>query len=212
MVQAVAVAGVRMPTRLPMRSSSSRPRPSGGDRVGQRDAVQRVVVVDLADRRTSTAACRASPCRSPGWRPARTACPFLWRDGEGTGVLAVLHVGGDGQDGLRRDGAAVHGQALDLTHDGGRRPTWRCRRRGRRRCRRSGSRLRCGSRRSGRHRRPRRTRTRGLQRFFRVLVVDRVDLGILDGGQGVGGDGQAGHAATGVRYTSLSCSAISMDS
>ena len=38
---------------------------------------------------------------------------------EGAGGLAVFHVGGDGQDGLGRDGVAVHRQTLDLAHDGG---------------------------------------------------------------------------------------------
>ena len=103
--------------------------------------------------------------------------------------------GGDGQDGLRRDGAAVHRQALDLTHDGGDDPLGDV----------------VGA-----------VVVVAVDRevafgavtddqvvigaldvlvlvafkVLRVLVVDRVDLGILDGGQGVGGDGQAGHAAT----------------
>ncbi len=38
---------------------------------------------------------------------------------EGTGVLAVLDVGGDRQDGLGRDGAAVDREPLDLAHDRG---------------------------------------------------------------------------------------------
>ena len=62
-----------------------------------------------------------SPCRSPGFaRSIRGALLVAGR--EGAGGLAVLHVGGDGQDGLGRDRSAVHRQALDLAHDGGDNP------------------------------------------------------------------------------------------
>ena len=114
---------------------------------------------------------------------------------EGAGGLAVLHVGGDGQDGLGRDGTTVHRQALDLAHDGGDDPLGDV----------------VGT-----------VIVVAVQRELAfgtvsddqivigafdvfvlvtqgglgILVVDRVDLGVLAGGQGVGCDRQAGHAAT----------------
>ena len=113
---------------------------------------------------------------------------------EGTGVLAVLDVGGDRQDGLGRDGAAVDREPLDLAHDRGDDPLGDV----------VGAvvvvavdrelalgavaddQVVVGA-----------LNVLVLVAFqgLRVLVVDRVDLGVLDGGEGVGGDGQTGHAA-----------------
>ena len=127
-----------------------------------------------------------------GARSVRGALGVAGR--EGTGVLAVLDVGGDRQDGLGRDGAAVDREPLDLAHDRGDDPLGDV----------VGAvvvvavdrelalgavaddQVVVGA-----------LNVLVLVAFqgLRVLVVDRVDLGVLDGGEGVGGDGQTGHAA-----------------
>ena len=114
---------------------------------------------------------------------------------EGAGGLAVFHVGGDGQDGLGRDRSAVHRQALDLAHDGGDNPLGDL----------VGAIIIVAV---------QRELTLGAvaddqivigafdvlvlmaRSGLGVLVVDRVDLGVLACGQGVGCDGQAGHTTT----------------
>ena len=193
-VQAVAVARVQDADQVGDSLILVATQAVGGDRVGQRDAVQRVVVVDLADRehRRQHAVGIHAVLRVRA-RGVRGALGVAGR--EGTGVLAVLDVRGDRQDGLGRDGAAVDRQALDLAHDRGDDPLGDV----------VGAivvvavdrELALGA--VADHQ----IVIGALDilvlvagHVLGVLVVDRVDLGVLDGGQRVGGDGQTGHAAT----------------